>query len=96
MDSKIYLSLIIPAYNEVKRIPLTLIDADRHLHDAGFQYEIIVVDEASTDGTKEVADKFSKLINNLKVMSTENRGRGPRSGLACLVPGAVPGLHRFR
>jgi dolichyl-phosphate beta-glucosyltransferase len=76
MDNKIYLSLIIPAYNEAKRLPITLIDADRHLHNVDFSYEIIVADNNSTDGTREVAERFSKLIKNLKVMSVEERGKG--------------------
>jgi dolichyl-phosphate beta-glucosyltransferase len=76
MDSKIHLSLIIPAYNEAKRLPITLIDADRHLQSVDFSYEIIVVDNGSTDGTREVVERFEKLIRNLRVISEENGGKG--------------------
>jgi dolichyl-phosphate beta-glucosyltransferase len=76
MDKKIHLSLIIPAYNEAKRLPITLIDADRHLNNVDFSYEIIVVDNGSTDGTREVAEKFSKLIKNLRVISIDESGKG--------------------
>ncbi|MEK7566115.1 MAG: glycosyltransferase, partial [Patescibacteria group bacterium] len=62
---KPYLSVIIPAYNEAKRLPLTLIDVNKHLSKADFSaiggsasggdYEIIVVDNNSKDATREVA-----------------------------------------
>ena len=73
---KPYLSVIIPAYNEAKRLPLTLIDIDKHLSQADFFYEIIVVNNGSKDATGEIAKRFSHLIKNLKVIDTENRGKG--------------------
>ena len=72
-----FLSVIIPARNEVKRLPLTLIDIDRHLSKADFSYEIIVVDGISTDGTPELVDKFKDIIANLKLVKLEtNEGKG--------------------
>ncbi len=76
MDNKIYLSLIIPAYNEAKRLPITLIDVDRHLNNVDFLYEIIVVDNGSTDGTRELVESFSKIVKNLRVISVDDRGKG--------------------
>jgi len=63
---KPYLSVIIPAYNEAKRLPLTLIDIDKHLKNSDFSYEIIVVNDGSKDATLEIAQRFSHLIKNLK------------------------------
>ncbi|MBI3088864.1 MAG: glycosyltransferase, partial [Candidatus Colwellbacteria bacterium] len=65
---KLFLSVIIPVRNEVKRLPLTLVDIDKHLSKATFPYEIIVVDGASTDGTPELVEKFKELIANLKLI----------------------------
>ncbi len=73
---KPYLSVVIPAYNEAKRLPLTLIDIDRHLSKAEFSYEIIVVDNNSTDATSEVARRFSHLINNLRLVEEKTPGKG--------------------
>ena len=71
------LSVIIPARNEVKRLPLTLTDIDRHLSKAAFSYEIIVVDGISTDGTPELVEKFKDIIANLKLVKLEtNEGKG--------------------
>jgi len=74
---KPYLSVIIPAYNEAKRLPLTLIDINKHLKDADYSYEIIVVDDGSKDATKEVVRRFSHLIKNLRLIDNkENHGKG--------------------
>jgi len=71
----LYLSVIIPAYNEAKKLPLTLIDIDKHLSKADFDYEIIVVDNGSTDGTPDIVRKFSEIMPNLKVIESE-KGKG--------------------
>jgi len=74
---KPYLSIIIPTYNEVRRLPQTLVDIDFRLQNASFTYEIIVVDDGSTDATIEVAKKFSKMIKNLRFIENEkNKGKG--------------------
>jgi dolichyl-phosphate beta-glucosyltransferase len=74
---KPYLSVIIPAYNEAKRLPLTLIDIDKHLSGADYSYEIIVVDDGSKDATEEVVRRFSHLIKNLRLIDNkENHGKG--------------------
>ena len=72
-----YLSVIIPAYNESKRLPLTLIDIDRHLSKADFSYEIIVVNDGSKDSTAEIVRRFSHLIKNLRLLNNDkNHGKG--------------------
>lgn len=50
-------SIIIPAYNEEKHIEAAIKAALAQDHD-GFDYEVIVVDNVSTDRTSEVAKKF--------------------------------------
>lgn len=72
-----FLSVIIPAYNEAQRLPLTLIDIDKHLMEQEYSYEIIVVNDGSTDETVEVVKRFMPLIDNLKVVdNSENHGKG--------------------
>ncbi len=72
-----FLSVIIPAYNEAKRLPLTLIDIDKHLQDQEYSYEILVVNDGSTDKTGEIVQRFVPLIENLKLVDNkENKGKG--------------------
>ena len=73
-----YLSWIIPAYNEERRIEKTLYEVDAYLMSKNFSggYEIIVVDSASLDRTAEIVKKLSPRIFNLSLLSVENKGKG--------------------
>ncbi|RJP44609.1 glycosyltransferase family 2 protein [Candidatus Parcubacteria bacterium] len=72
-----FLSIIIPAYNEAKRLPLTLVDIDKHLSAAPYSYEILVMNDGSTDNTAEVVEKMKGMIKNLKLVDNkENQGKG--------------------
>ena len=46
-----HLSFIIPAYNESRRIGDTLVKARDYFSRQGYDYEVIVVDDGSSDGT---------------------------------------------
>ncbi len=73
----VFLSVIIPAYNEVRRLPLTLVDINRHLSHGDFSYEIIVVNDGSTDATAEAAKRLAHVIGNLRVVDNPvNHGKG--------------------
>lgn len=74
---KPFLSVIIPAYNESKRLPLTLVDIDRHLSEAEYSYEIIVVNDGSKDSTADVVNRLEHLVKNLRIIDNEeNHGKG--------------------
>ena len=49
------LSVVIPAYNEQGAVHTTVEDVQTHLAPLGIPYEIIVVDDGSTDGTRQEA-----------------------------------------
>ena len=49
------LSFIVPAHNEEHELPATLRALRQAADAAGHAYEIIVVDDASTDATAEIA-----------------------------------------
>lgn len=66
---KSFLSVIIPAYNEASRLPLTLIDVDRHLSEQDYEYEVIVVNDGSTDGTAEMVKRFASLMKHVKFIN---------------------------
>jgi dolichyl-phosphate beta-glucosyltransferase len=74
---EIYLSVIIPAYNEEKRLPRTLREINDYLSRQNFDYEIIVVSDGSTDRTCEVVESLKSEIKNLKIICEKiNRGKG--------------------
>jgi dolichyl-phosphate beta-glucosyltransferase len=74
---EIYLSVIIPAYNEEKRLPRTLREINDYLSRQNFDYEIILVSDGSTDRTCEVAESSKSEIQNLKIICEKiNRGKG--------------------
>jgi glycosyltransferase involved in cell wall biosynthesis len=75
------LSIVIPVYNERATIA-TILD---HVQSSGLADEIIVVDDASSDGTREVLAEIARNHPRLKlVLHESNRGKGAalRTGLA--------------
>jgi len=74
---EIYLSLIIPAYNEQNRIEKTLREIDEYLRKKDFSYEILVVNDGSQDKTLSLLEGLKDKIKNLKILSYyPNRGKG--------------------
>lgn len=71
-----HLSVVIPAYNEELRLPRTLRSVDEYLKKQSYEYEIIVVDGGSTDRTSEIVRSLAREIQNLKLVQTENKGKG--------------------
>jgi dolichyl-phosphate beta-glucosyltransferase len=72
-----YLSIIIPAYNEEKRIPKTLRDISGYLEKQNYEYEILVVDDGSKDAMVKTVEGLASEIKNLKVIGYgKNMGKG--------------------
>ena len=75
--AKPFLSIIIPAYNEAKRISLTLVDIDQKLSAAEYDYEILVVNDGSTDTTAAIVQNMAKGIKNVKLIDNDHhKGKG--------------------
>ena len=71
------LSIIIPAYNEEKRIVPTLVEVDDFLAASGLAYEIIVVDDGSSDRTVPVVLDVGAARHRVRLIATRpNRGKG--------------------
>ena len=71
------LSVIIPAHNEEKRIEQTLSSVNEYLSAQGFEYEVIVVDNGSTDKTDTVIeDLVRRGLKNVRVLKVHLPGKG--------------------
>ncbi|XP_072466488.1 dolichyl-phosphate beta-glucosyltransferase [Notamacropus eugenii] len=78
------LSVVVPSYNEEKRLPLMMDEALGYLEmrqkqDPSFTYEVIVVDDGSKDQTSQVALNYCQKYGNDKVRVItlpKNRGKG--------------------
>lgn len=70
------LSLIIPAYEESRRLPTTLEKATRALAEITSEAEVIVVDDGSRDATAQVAASFEGEVPVRVVRFEANRGKG--------------------
>lgn len=76
-STDIYLSVIVPAYNEAERISKTLARLHQYLNDSSFTYEILVVLDGPTDNTRNVLSCASETVRNLKILDRSvNRGKG--------------------
>jgi dolichyl-phosphate beta-glucosyltransferase len=72
-----YLSIIVPAYNEEKRIGKTIFAINEYLQKQNYSYEIIVSDDGSKDSTVELVKNLGEKIENLRVIDNkENHGKG--------------------
>lgn len=71
------LSIVIPAYNEERRLPPTLIDAIDFFDRKSISYEVIVIDDGSTDATAEVVRKFERVRSQVRLIQLpRNHGKG--------------------
>jgi glycosyltransferase involved in cell wall biosynthesis len=78
--SNLLISVVVPAYNEAETVETAL----RRVRSIPLRLEIIVVNDASTDGTREILEKLAAdgLVDRL-VHHEKNRGKGAaiRSGV---------------
>lgn len=85
MTSTAKLSVILPAYNEELTIAGTLADLERYLGSTHPDYEVIVVDDGSTDNTAPLVQRWANRNSRYRLMRhRSNRGYGAalRTGFA--------------
>jgi len=71
------LSILIPCYNEVSSIDLIINKVLKNLEFYNFSnYEIIIVDDFSNDGTKKKLEMFSKNEKFRIILHDHNQGKG--------------------
>jgi dolichyl-phosphate beta-glucosyltransferase len=71
-----YLSVIIPAYNEETNIRLGALDkVHRYLKDQSYVWEVIVVNDGSSDATKELVREFVKSVKGFSLIDNPHQGK---------------------
>ncbi len=81
--SDLFLSVVVPAYNEESRIRWTLDQLVGHLSTKPYTWEVVVADDGSTDRTAEIVSDASAHDGRIRVLRLEHRGKGGavRSGM---------------
>jgi dolichyl-phosphate beta-glucosyltransferase len=81
------LSIVIPCYNEARRLPLTLARTFAYLATKPGHHEVIVIDDGSTDSTiEEATEAFRQLPENVQgkwfgYAPNEGKGKAVRIGM---------------
>jgi len=77
MSEQPHLSLVIPVYNEAKRLPPALNQLAAFCGAKTFPCEVLIVVEPSSDGTLEIASAYAAQQANFQVIANpEHRGKG--------------------
>lgn len=79
-------SIILPTYNERKNLPILVYLLDKTFRKAKLDWEVVIVDDASPDGTQEIAKKL------IDVFGKEHIQLRPRAGKLGLGTAYVHGL----
>jgi glycosyltransferase involved in cell wall biosynthesis len=86
------LSIVFPAYNEEDNVEAAVEGVRRVLEPAGVEYEIIIVDDCSTDRTPALADELALKNTAVRVIHHERNyklGRSIRTGFAAATKALV-------
>jgi glycosyltransferase involved in cell wall biosynthesis len=70
------LSVVVPAYNEERGLPGTLLTLSQYLVGREWSWEVRVVDDGSRDGTRQVVEEFSRSEPRVVLQAEPHRGKG--------------------
>ena len=71
-----YLSVIIPAYNEQSRITYTLEKLTSFLNEQTFKWQILIINDGSTDNTENIVKEWMKKDPRILIKSIPHQGKG--------------------
>uniref|UniRef100_A0A6B2F0H9 Dolichol-phosphate mannosyltransferase subunit 1 n=1 Tax=Bothriechis nigroviridis TaxID=88079 RepID=A0A6B2F0H9_BOTNI len=71
-------SVLLPTYNERENLPLVVWLLVKSFEESGNEFEIVIIDDGSPDGTQEVADQLIKIYGSDKILL---RPRAKKLGL---------------
>jgi glycosyltransferase involved in cell wall biosynthesis len=74
-EPKVLLTLVIPTFNEEKRLPVTLETLAEWIPGSIFDVEVIIVDDGSKDGTRKIAESYREKIPQLQFWEVPHVGQ---------------------
>ena len=76
-SSSVFLSVVIPAYNEEYNLRTGVLQSVYgYLRKQNYSWEVIVVDDGSTDKTAEIVEKYIQGKKNITLLKMPHRGKG--------------------
>ncbi len=73
-----FLSVVIPSYNEKNNLKRPVLnEVISYLKQQDYNWEVILSDDGSTDGTLEELTKFASQFDNVQVLANSHMGKGP-------------------
>uniref|UniRef100_A0A3Q3WIZ1 Dolichol-phosphate mannosyltransferase subunit 1 n=1 Tax=Mola mola TaxID=94237 RepID=A0A3Q3WIZ1_MOLML len=61
-------TVLLPTYNERENLPLIVWLLVKYFGESGYNYEIIVIDDGSPDGTLEMAEQLQRIYGEDKIV----------------------------
>ncbi|XP_044741388.1 dolichol-phosphate mannosyltransferase subunit 1 [Chrysoperla carnea] len=61
-------TILLPTYNERENLPIIIWLIVKYMDESNFDYEIIIIDDGSPDGTLEIAKKLQSLYGEQKIL----------------------------
>ena len=73
---KFLLSVVVPSYNEIGNLQKGILNKiQKYLDKKDYDYEVIVVDDGSTDGSREFVKQFAKEEKEFKLIENSHSGK---------------------
>ena len=72
----ILLSVVVPAYNEARRLPDTLRQILAFLEQQPYKAELIVADDGSSDDTAAIVEEYAATHAMVRLLRLDHRGKG--------------------
>lgn len=80
----LHLDIVLPVHNEAEALPASVRELHRWLieNQRSLSWQITIVDNASTDGTTQVAESLASALGGIRVLRLKEKGRGRALKLA--------------
>jgi dolichyl-phosphate beta-glucosyltransferase len=78
------LSVVVPCFDEASRLPASLAAAQAYLAVCGHEFELILVDDGSRDGTREIireAERANPAVRGITLPRNRGKGRALAEGV---------------